>query len=79
MRLPRDISSTELIKLLKKLGYQKTRQKGSHIRLTTFQEGEHHITIPDHNPIRLGTLSSILIEVADHFKKTKEEIANEIF
>jgi predicted RNA binding protein YcfA (HicA-like mRNA interferase family) len=79
MRIPRDISSTQLIKLLKKLGYEKTRQKGSHIRLTTFLEGEHHITIPDHNPIRLGTLSSVLIEIAGHFKKTKDEIANEIF
>ena len=79
MRVPRDISSAELIKLLKKFGYQTSRQKRSHIRLTTFQEGEHHITVPNHNPIRLGTLSSKLVEVADHFKKTKEEIGNEIF
>lgn len=79
MRIPRDISSVELINLLKKFGYQISRQKGSHIRLTTFLEGEHHITIPNHKPIRLGALSSILVEVADHFKKTKEEIVNEIF
>ena len=79
MRLPRDISSKELTKLLKKFDYQITRQKGSHIRLTTFLEGEHHITIPNHDPIRLGTLSSILLEVAVHFKKTKEETADEIF
>lgn len=78
MRIPMDISSTELIKLLKKFGYEISRQKGSHIRLTTVVEGEHHI-IPHHNPIRLGTLSSILFEVADHFNKSKEEIANEIF
>lgn len=45
MRIPRDISSVELISLLKKFGYQISRQKGSHIRLTTFLEGEHHITI----------------------------------
>ena len=79
MRLPRDISSTELIKLLQKLGYQVTRQKGSHIRFTTTKQGEHHITIPNHNPLRLGTLSSIISDVAIHFKKTKEEIADEIF
>ena len=79
MRLPRDISSTELIKLLQNFGYQISRQKGSHIRLTTHREGEHHITIPNHDPIRLGTLSSILNDVAIHFKKSKEEIANEIF
>ena len=78
-RLPRDISSMELVQLLKKFGYEISRQKGSHIRLTTFLEGEHHITIPNHNPIRLGTLSSILFEIAGHFKKTKEEISNEIF
>ena len=35
MRLPRDISSKELIKLLKKFDYEITRQKRSHIRLTT--------------------------------------------
>ena len=60
MRLPRDISSTELIKLLQKFGYQISRQKGSHIRLTTTKQGEHNITIPNHDPIRLGTLSSII-------------------
>lgn len=79
MRLPRDISSTELIKLLQKFGYHVSRQKGSHIRLTTLENGEHHITIPNHNPIRLGTLSSIITDIAIHFKKTREEIANEIF
>ncbi len=79
MRLPRDISSSELIKLLEKLGYQISRQKGSHIRLTTTQQGEHHVTIPNHNPIRLGTLSSIITDIANHFKKTKEEIAKEVF
>ncbi|MGI8582801.1 MAG: type II toxin-antitoxin system HicA family toxin [Chitinophagaceae bacterium] len=79
MRLPRDTSSTELIKLLQKLGYQVSRQKGSHIRLTTIHQGEHHITIPNHDPIRLGTLSAIITDIANHFKKTKEEIAKEIF
>ena len=79
MRLPRDISASELIKILERLGYQISRQKGSHIRLTTIQQGEHHITIPNHNPIRLGTLSSIITDIANHFKKTKEYIAKEVF
>lgn len=47
MRLPRDIPASELIKLLEKLGYQISRQKGSHIRLTTTRHGEQHITIPN--------------------------------
>jgi predicted RNA binding protein YcfA (HicA-like mRNA interferase family) len=62
-----------------KYGYQTTRQIGSHIRLTTIQQGEHHITIPNHTPIKLETLSYIISNIAAHFKKTKEEIADELF
>lgn len=60
MKLPRDISSKDLIKILLKIGYIETRQKGSHIRLTrTLNNSIHHITIPNHDPIKLGTLNSI--------------------
>lgn len=48
-KIPRDISGRDLIKKLKKLGYDQTRQVGSHIRLTTEEKGIHHITIPEHN------------------------------
>jgi len=43
-RIPRDISGQELIKALQLLGYNITRQVGSHIRLSTLEKGEHHIT-----------------------------------
>ncbi len=79
-RIPRDLSAADIIKLLNKnYGYIKTRQSGSHIRLTTILKGEHHITIPNHSPVKLGTLSSILNDIAFHLRKTKEEIANELF
>lgn len=45
MKLPRDVSGRELAKAAGILGYQITRQTGSHIRLTTTRNGEHHITI----------------------------------
>ncbi len=79
MKLPRDISARELIKSLQKLGYTVSRQKGSHVRLTTISNGVHHITIPDHNPIKIGTLSSIVSEVAVHFQQTKDEITEKLF
>ena len=50
MKLPRDLSGAELAKLLRTAGYEITRQTGSHLRLTTEQRGEHHITIPNHFP-----------------------------
>ncbi len=66
MRLPRDLDGDELAKLLEKFGYQITRQVGSHMRLTTLREGQHHITIPRHRPLKLGTLNGILKDVAEH-------------
>jgi hypothetical protein len=40
---------------------------------------QHHITIPRHNPLRLGTLAGILSEVAAHLKTTREEPARRLF
>jgi predicted RNA binding protein YcfA (HicA-like mRNA interferase family) len=79
MKIPRDIGATNLIKALKILGYEVTRQTGSHIRLTTTQEGEHHLTIPNHSPIKIGTLSSILSDISSHFKTSKEDIIRRFF
>ena len=55
MKTPRDISGKDIIKALSVYGYQATRQNGSHIRITAQQEGEHHLAIPNHNPIKIGT------------------------
>ena len=74
MRLPRDISGEELAALLHRHGYQITRQTGSHMRLTTLHGGEHHVTISNHDPLRLGTLNSILKDVAEHVGLSREEL-----
>jgi predicted RNA binding protein YcfA (HicA-like mRNA interferase family) len=60
-------------------GYAVTRQKGSHIRPTTQQRGEHHVTVPDHDPLRVGTLSSIFRDVAEHFGMTRDELIEAMF
>ena len=79
MRLPRDVSGRELAKRLEIYGYVVTRQKGSHMRLTTTQGGEHHVTIPSHDSLRLGTLRSILSTVANHFGVTLNELSERLF
>jgi predicted RNA binding protein YcfA (HicA-like mRNA interferase family) len=79
MRIPRDISGLELINKLKPFGYLVTRQTGSHIRITTEKNGLHHTTIPNHNPIRIGTISSVLLEIARHFNISKDELLKELF
>lgn len=79
MKLPRDISGDELAKALRKLGYVATRQTGSHLRLTTTEGGEHHVTIPRHDPIKLGTLAGILQDVAAHFGVSREQLLTRLF
>ncbi len=76
MKLPRNLSGADLAQAMKKLGYSVTRQTGSHMRLTTQQQGEHHVTIPCHDPLRVGTLAAILAEVAAHFGLSREELAD---
>ena len=79
MKVPRNLSSDVLIQLLARFGYISTRQTGSHIRLTTQENGQHHITIPSHNPLKIGTLNSILRSVSDHLGLTKDELLEKMF
>ena len=79
MRLPRDISGQRLAELLGRVGYSPVRQSGSHLRLSTGGANEHHITIPLHDPLRLGTLSGILSDVADHLGVPREQLVETLF
>jgi len=57
------------------LGYERVRQDGSHIRLTTPVNGAHHVTVPNHKPLKIGTLlGSVLKPVAAHQRLTVEEL-----
>ncbi|MBC7365952.1 MAG: type II toxin-antitoxin system HicA family toxin [Undibacterium sp.] len=74
MKLPRDVSGPGLVKALGVLGYSVSRQKGSHVRVTTQRNGEHHEVVPNHHPIKTGTLSGILKSVAAHHRLNVEEL-----
>ena len=78
MKLPRDVSGARLKTSLRRLGYEIVRQRGSHVRITTQINGEHHEVIPMHNPIRAKTLSSILNSVARHHEMTVEELLRKL-
>ena len=80
MKLPRDISGTELARLLHRYGYRIVRQTGSHVRLTSNATGtEHHVTIPAHDPLKIGTLSSVLRDVAGYLEIDRETLSGELF
>jgi predicted RNA binding protein YcfA (HicA-like mRNA interferase family) len=79
MKLPRDVSGASLVKALARLGYRVTRQSGSHIRLTCEQPAQHHVTIPNHDSLRIGTLAAILSDVAAHHGMQREALLERLF
>ena len=80
MRLPRNVSGADLTRALARLGYRVTRQTGSHLRLTATLGGqEHHLTVPNHDPIKVGTLNSILKDVAAHANLSRDELLDRVF
>ena len=75
MKLPRDLSGDYLVQALcKHYGYRRVHQEGSHIILETDQPSHHRISIPNHSPLRVGTLNAILRAVARVQRVEKEDI-----
>lgn len=78
MKLPRDMDAAELIKALGRLGYRPVRQTGSHIRLQC-DDPAHALTIPNHRPLRVGTLAAILAEVSANHGMERDALIGLLF
>ena len=75
----RDLSGLELTKLLRRYEYEITRQTGSHLRLTSNIRGtQHHMAIPAHKNLKVGTLGSILKETA-YLGLPRSDVERELF
>jgi predicted RNA binding protein YcfA (HicA-like mRNA interferase family) len=74
MKLPRGVSAERLIRALERLGYTVIRQKGSHIRLFHEAAPTHSISVPLHDPLKIGTFHGILAEVAQAQSISIQEI-----
>ena len=76
MKLPRGVSADRVIRALERLGYEVIRQKGSHVRMRHEGPPAHTITVPLHNPLKIGMLHGILSEVAQMRSITIEFITD---
>jgi hypothetical protein len=72
MKLPRDLTGAQLIKALEKLDYRPTRQ-------TCLLSREHYLTVPLHDPLRIGTLTAILADVTAHHDTTRVALMARLF
>ena len=59
--LPR-VSGREVVKALRKIGYDRDRQRGSHIVLRQVAPPHRRLTVPDHKEVAKGTLRAIILQ-----------------
>ena len=79
MKLPRDLYGREqAAALCRHWDYRQVNQVGSHIILQTDAPGHHRLSVPDHKPLRIGTLNSILRDVAAAKHTTREAILSSV-
>jgi len=75
VKLPRDLSGRDLIKLLcRDWGYRQVHQVGSHVILDTESPAHQRIAVPDHKILRIGTLNALLRLVAEHKGVKREQL-----
>lgn len=67
MKIPRDLSGAHLVKVLcRTWGYRLVHQEGSHIILETDTPSHQRLSVPNHDPLRVGTLNAIVRAVSTH-------------
>jgi hypothetical protein len=54
-------------------------KRASHLRLSTSEPKQHHVTIPNHDPLKVGTLAAILNDVAAHLEISRSELIQRLF
>ena len=55
-KLPR-ISGADMVRALQRLGFEKTRQRGSHV---VMRQGSRGCVVPLHDELKTGTLAGVL-------------------
>lgn len=78
-RLPRDLSGLDLKRVLERQGYEVVRTAGSHVRLTHPGPPQHHITIPMHAALKIGTLAGVLDELGGVWRLDRDGVLARLF
>ncbi len=69
--LPR-VSGREVVAALAQAGYEKDRQRGSHIVMRQTAPPHRRITIPDHHELAKGMLRAIVREAGPTVEELKD-------
>ena len=75
MKIPRDLSGAQLVKVLcRDWDYRVIHQEGSHIILQTDAPSHQRLSVPNHNPLRVGTLNGIVRAVSAHKGVQRQQV-----
>jgi predicted RNA binding protein YcfA (HicA-like mRNA interferase family) len=79
MKIPRDLSGAQLVKVLcRDWDYRVVHQEGSHIILQTYVPSHQRLSVPNHNPLRVGTLNGILRAVSAHKGVERQQLLDNL-
>lgn len=57
------VSGEKIVRALERLGFQRVKQKGSHLKLRKVDPtGKRTVIVPMHHEVARGTLDSILVQ-----------------
>jgi predicted RNA binding protein YcfA (HicA-like mRNA interferase family) len=71
VKIPRDVNGTEAVRALKRFGFVHVRQTGSHLIL---RKGERTVVVPQHKPLKPGTLKGIIEQAGLTLEEFVEEL-----
>ena len=75
MKIPRDLSGAQLVNVLcRDWNYRVIHQEGSHIILQTDAPSHQRLSVPNHNPLRVGTLNGIVRAVSAHIGVERQRL-----
>jgi predicted RNA binding protein YcfA (HicA-like mRNA interferase family) len=79
MKIPRNLNGADFAAtLVRRWRYGYVHQSGSHIIIETGEPFHQRLSVPNHRPIKSGTLSTLIRLVADHNGVTKQDILNSL-
>lgn len=77
-KLPRDLRGADLCKRLSRLGYRHDRTAGDHFIMVRGGAEKHTVSVPQHRPLKPGTLAGMLKSVAASLSMTVNELLAEL-
>jgi len=71
VKIPRDLNGRDVVKALRRLGFDFSRQTGSHAIL---RKGSRTVVVPQHKPIKPGTLKGVIEQAGITLEELSENL-----